>query len=56
MSQASRSTKQKNFRLSAMQANRQRIATSANAEEHERERLARLNQRLAADAKPVIKI
>jgi len=56
MSNASRSSKQKNFRQPAIQANRQRIARNADAEEQERMRLVRLNQKLAADAKPVIEI
>jgi hypothetical protein len=51
MSQA-RSTNQRSFRLSAIQANRQRIARNADAEEIERQRLMSLNKRLAAEAKP----
>jgi hypothetical protein len=56
MRKISRSTNHKNFRLTAIHANRQRIARGADAEEQERMRLVRLNQKLATDAKPVITI
>jgi hypothetical protein len=56
MRKVSRSTKAKNFRLSAIQANRQRITSSADAEEQERMRLVRLNKRIEQEQKPVIAI
>jgi hypothetical protein len=55
MSQA-RSTKSKNFRVSAIQANRQRAANVQDNEQREWDRLKALNQRLAEEAKPVIRI
>lgn len=51
-----RSSKQKTFRVSAIQANRQRAASVQDREQQEWDRLKALNQRLAADAKLAIKI
>jgi hypothetical protein len=51
-----RSSKQKNFRVSAIQANRQRITASQNVEERERLRLVRLNKVIQQAQKPVITI
>jgi len=51
-----RSSKQKNFRLTAIHANRQRISSSADAEEQERQRLVLLNKKIEQAKQPVIQI
>jgi hypothetical protein len=51
-----RITKSKNFRLSIITVNRQRVATVQDREQQEWDRLKALNQRLSADAKPVARI
>lgn len=56
MRKISRSTQQKNFRLSAVQHNRQRISHSFDAEEQERLRLVRLNKAIEQAKQPVITI
>jgi hypothetical protein len=56
MRKLSRSSKATNFRVSAIQANRQRITTSQNAEEIERQRLVRLNKMIEQAKQPVITI
>lgn len=56
MSKTSRSIKSKNFRVSAIQANRQRIGRNADADEIERQRLVRLNKQIQQAQKPVITI
>jgi hypothetical protein len=53
---ASRSTKATNFRVSAIQANRQRAASVQDNEQREWDRLKALNQWLTAEAKPVVRI
>jgi hypothetical protein len=56
LSNASGTTKQRNFRLSVITVNRQRAANVQDNEQREWDRLKALNQRLAADAKPVTRI
>jgi hypothetical protein len=51
-----RSTKQKHFRVSVITVNRQRAASVQDNEQREWDRLKALNQRLAAEAKPVTRI
>jgi hypothetical protein len=48
--------KLKNFRLTAIHANRQRIARSVDSEEIERQRLVRLNKAIEQSKQPVITI
>jgi hypothetical protein len=56
MKKSARSTKANNFRLSAIQENRQRISRSFDAEEQERQRLVRLNKLIEQAKKSVIEI
>jgi hypothetical protein len=56
MKKVSRSTKATTVRVSAIHANRQRITTSQNDEEIERQRLVRLNKQIQQAQKPVISI
>jgi hypothetical protein len=55
MSRAPRK-KKAGYRLSLITANRQRAANVEDSEAREWERIRLLNQRLAAEAKPVIQI
>jgi hypothetical protein len=56
MKKVSRSIKATTFLVSAIHANRQRITSSQNDEEIERQRLVRLNKMIEQAKKPVIAI